>query len=381
MQLKSILLLTCLLFTGSVFAQHPVKNSHYGTRVTQVDTIVVRKGTVPAPTMAGAPAAADKKPAQKKTVPLANEKAYYGAQSDYVADFVRKYLQVHYRTLNYVQGKSDNSFSIIDNVLKQHDIPKELKYLAVIESALNHNAVSRAGAVGPWQLMSSTARLMGLTVSRKRDDRRDWYKSTNAAAKYLSILYENLNDWLLVVAAYNSGPAPVMRAINRTGSRNFWDIKQYLPKETQGHVLAFIATATIFENLSSFLGLSEAPDEIKSMDKSLPAGVAPVNAPATAPGIVADKKPAKTQFTEEELKNMAIVKLSEPMSMDLLVQELKVDKKLLTRWNPDYDMYEMGIYSYETYSFRLPKDKLDYFLEKKEFLQKRSRQVLSAQNM
>ncbi len=95
----------------------------------------------------------------------------------------------------------------------------------------------------------------------------------------------------------------------------------------------------------------------------------------------ADKKPAKTQFTEEELKNMAIVKLSEPMSMDLLVQELKVDKKLLTRWNPDYDMYEMGIYSYETYSFRLPKDKLDYFLEKKEFLQKRSRQVLSAQNM
>src|SRR5690606_26251905 len=115
----------------------------------------------------------------------------------------------------------------------------ELKYLAVIESALNNKAVSRVGAVGPWQFMAPTARMMGLNVSSKRDERTDWTKSTIAAAKYLSILYDQLNDWLLVVAAYNSGPAPVLRAINRTGSNSFWDIKPFLPRETQGHVLAF----------------------------------------------------------------------------------------------------------------------------------------------
>src|SRR5690606_10238465 len=108
--------------------------------------------------------------------------------------------------------------------------------------------------------MASTARLMGLTVNKKRDDRQDLYKSTHAAAKYLTYLYDQLNDWLLVVAAYNSGPAPVLRAIERTGSNNFWDIKKHLPRETQGHVLAFIATASIFENMNKFIGTKMPAD-------------------------------------------------------------------------------------------------------------------------
>lgn len=374
MQLKSILLsLSFFLLLVHANAQNRRGKGISETRVTQVDTIVIKKGTIPSPTLAGAPKHVADNPKVKKTVPLANEKAYYGAQSDYVADFVRKYLLVHGKTINAVQDKSDKSFSIIDNVLQKHDIPKELKYLAVIESALNHNAVSRAGAVGPWQLMSSTARLMGLTVSRKRDDRKDWYKSTNAAAKYLTLLYDNLNDWLLVVAAYNSGPAPVLRAINRTGSRNFWDIKQYLPKETQGHVLAFIATATIFENLSSFIGIKNIPDNM-----SMEQGTAPVIAANNTP---TGKPAVKSVYSDEELKNMAIIKLSEPFSLDLLVKELNVDKHQLIKWNPDYELYEMNAYSSETYSFRFPKDKLDQLLERKEFLIKRSRQVLSAQNM
>jgi membrane-bound lytic murein transglycosylase D len=258
----------------------------------------------------------------------------------------------------------------MDNVLAKHDIPKELKYLAVIESALNNNAVSRVGAVGPWQFMASTARMMGLKVSGKKDERRDFYKSTNAAAKYLAYLYDQLNDWLLVVAAYNSGPAPVHRAIARTGSNSFWDIKKHLPKETQGHVLAFIATATIFENMTKFIGSRDLPDDISFTKEEV---------------LAADKKAAvkkpKLTFSEDELKNMAIVRLSEPLSEELMVKELGLDKRTHDKWNPDYELYEMGTYATEFYSLRIPKDKLDSFIEKKETLTKRSRQIYSALNM
>lgn len=337
-----------------------------------VDTVIVRKGKTPSQLMASqampislkVPKPYVPKPKVYKPVPLADEKAYYGPMTEYVNEFVGKYMRAHNRTLSVVQTKSDTQFPLIDNVLQKHEIPKELKYLAVIESALNHNAVSRVGAVGPWQFMAPTARLMGLTVSRKRDERRDLYKSTNAAAKYLTNLYDDLNDWLLVIAAYNSGPTPVKRAIERTGSSNFWDIKQYLPKETQGHVLAFIATATIFEKLGNMLNTK--PDAVDNTAIA-------ANEPA---------KPAvKSKFTPEELSNMVIVKLTAPLSMDLLVHELKLDSKQMDKWNEDYELFEFNTYPSDTYNLRLPKDKLDKFLEMKELLYKRSKQVFSAQNM
>jgi Predicted soluble lytic transglycosylase fused to an ABC-type amino acid-binding protein len=341
-------------------------------RTIKTDTIVIPKSqrmdaAAVAAKTAAAKAALPQKP-QYKSVPLANEKAYYGGMHDYVMDFVKKYMSTHGRTLSIVQGRSGAPFSMIDNVLQQHDIPKELKYLAVIESALNNNAISKVGAVGPWQFMASTARLMGLTVNGRRDERKDLYKSTTAAAKYLAYLYSQLNDWLLVVAAYNSGPTPVVRAINRTGSNNFWDIKKHLPRETQGHVLAFIATATIFENMSKFIGAGPLPSDF-DITKN------PNEAKAAA------KKVAKSPFTPEELKNMAIIRLSEPLSMDLLCLELAMDKRQLEKWNPDYELFEMDVYSSEFYSFRIPKDKLDNFIEKKESLTKRSKQIFSQLNM
>jgi membrane-bound lytic murein transglycosylase D len=343
-------------------------------KVVKTDSIIVR---------AADPCFADKNtktaavlPNLKQKVPLAGEKAYYGTMNDYVTEFVRKYLQAHSRTLNSVQNKSTPHFSLMDNVLKQHDIPKELKYLAVIESALNNKAISRAGAVGPWQLMAPTARLMGLTVSKKRDDRKDWFKSTTAASKYLNILYSHLNDWLLVVAAYNSGPGPVMRAIDRTGSHNFWDIKQYLPKETQGHVLAFIATATIFENLTNFIGLGSMP-EGTPFDPKERAALAAKTEKETA----RKAKLTASPFSSEELKNMAIVRLNEPLSMDLVSQVLSVDKKLLDKWNPDYELYELKAYSSEEYKLRIPKDKLDNFVQKKDYMTKKSRQIFSNESM
>jgi len=303
----------------------------------------------------------------KKPVPLAGQKSYFGAMNEYVVDYTRNYMEKHDRTLSVVKERGKKNFSLIDNVLEKNNIPKQLKYLAVIESALNNKAISPVGAVGPWQFMASTARMMGLTVNKKRDDRKDLYKSTNAAAKYLSTLYDQLNDWLLVVAAYNSGPTPVLRAMEKTGSNNFWDIKKYLPRETQGHVLAFIATASIFENMSKFIGLGGIPEgaelgsDVVSSVKSI--------------------APAKPVFTDEELKNMAIVRINEPLSFDLLSQDLKIDINKLQKWNPDYDLFETDTYNSEYYSLRIPKDKLDNFIEHKEFLTKRSKQFYADLSM
>lgn len=318
-------------------------------------------------------------------VPLAGEKAYFGEQDEYVNDFVRKYMEVHNRTLSSVQSNSATPFSVMDGVLEQKKMPKELKYLAVIESALNHKAVSHAGAVGPWQMMETTARMMGLTVNRKNDERTDWNKSTAAATKYLDLLYSQLNDWLLVVAAYNSGPTPVLRAIEKTGSHDFWAIKEYLPRETQGHVLAFIATASIFENLSKFISLGSIPADFKfSKDKEeeaaikemIAATMASTTPPAGKPGVVAATAPAVVKkvvaFTDEELKNMNILSINQPVSFDVLAIELGIDKKLMTRWNPDYDQFVYHNTPGGTYKLRIPKDKTDMFLARKAYFYKKS---------
>lgn len=331
-------------------------------RVVKVDTIRAVSPSCSLPLAARMPVK-EEKPAMK-AVPLAGEKAYFGDMNDYVNQFVRKYLQAHNQTLNIVQDQRSSNFSVIDDILAKNHLPKELKYLAVIESALNHNAVSHAGAVGTWQLMQSTARLMGLTVNRKHDERRDWDKSTNAAAKYLNILYNQLNDWLLVIAAYNSGPTPVLRAIERTGSHNFWDIKKYLPRETQGHVLAFIATASIFENMSKFIGLGTIPLDFNFDAQGKGKGM-------SATGI------AKSNFTPEELKNMVIVKLSQPLSMELMAQELHVDQNLLNKWNSDYELFEYNTYPSDHYSLRIPKDKLESFLKKKSYMEQKSKEIFN----
>ena len=126
-------------------------------------------------------------------------------------------------------------------------MPKELKYLAVIESDLKSTALSPKGARGPWQFMPYTARGFGLVVNQNEDDRTDYFKSTNAAAKYLLSLYKDLKDWLLVIAAYNGGEGRVYSAIKKSGSHNFWKLQYYLPEESRNHVKKFIATHYIME--------------------------------------------------------------------------------------------------------------------------------------
>ena len=161
--------------------------------------------------------------------------------------FVSSYIRNNDDCLTRVKQRSEGPFTIIDSVLDHYGLPLQLKYLAVIESELKPTAVSRVGAKGPWQLMRSTAHVLGLKVNRRSDERTNYYKSTRAAAKYLRDLHREFGDWLLVLAAYNGGPRPVCRAIRKSHSRNFWTLQRYLPAESRRHVKKFIATAYYFE--------------------------------------------------------------------------------------------------------------------------------------
>ena len=303
----------------------------------------------------------------KAFVPLAGHKEYFGSMTGYVEKFVFSYYATRIKTFMAVKARSKARFHAMDLVLQKHGIPKELKYLCVIESALNNKALSCVGALGPWQFMEETGRLMGLTVTEKRDDRTDWARSTVAAAKYLNQLYGKFHDWLLVVAAYNSGPTPIERAIAKTGSKNFWDIRKYLPRETQGHVLAFIATASVFEKLNHVIG-----NQIPGGYTFLPA--------SAAVGEVEKKEPPKPQFTLEELQLMAIVRMKEPISLEYLGQELGIARQQLTDWNEDYDVFLYTAAPEDKYNLRIPKDKLEAFIQKKDLLTRTSREIF-AQNI
>lgn len=176
----------------------------------------------------------------------------------HAAVFMKKYLKVNADCLDAVREKSPAPFAIIDGVFTKYDLPVELKYLAVVESELNPKALSRVGAAGPWQLMPGTAKDLGLKVTRKNDERKNFKKSTQAAALYLRDLYRQYDDWLLVLAAYNCGPVPVNAAIRKSGSRNFWKLQYHLPAESRDHVKKFIATHYYFEGEGSMTTLTKS---------------------------------------------------------------------------------------------------------------------------
>lgn len=177
------------------------------------------------------------------------------------AKFVKEYLKKNNGDLQKIEDRSTPYFKIIDAAFTKQGLPVELKYLAIVESELNRNAVSKAGAVGPWQLMPVTARELGLKVSRKYDERKNYYKSSEAVARYLKYLYSVYGDWLLVIAAYNVGPGNIDKAIKKAGSRNFWRLQQYLPAETRGHVKRFIGIHYYFEDGGSVTTLTKAEKE------------------------------------------------------------------------------------------------------------------------
>lgn len=161
--------------------------------------------------------------------------------------FVKDYLRRNDESLSKIKDRSVKHFDMMDSVFTRYGLPVELKYLAVVESELKSTATSHVGAKGPWQFMPQTAKELGLKITRRYDERTNYLKSTRAAALYLRDLHAQFGDWLLVLAAYNGGPGPVLKAIKRSGSRNFWKLQNFLPAESRGHVKKFIATHYYFE--------------------------------------------------------------------------------------------------------------------------------------
>ena len=173
-----------------------------------------------------------------KRIPSIIEMPY----NEVVQKFIDRYSGRLRHSVSYMLGASNFYMPIFEEALETYGLPLELKYLPVIESALNPTAVSRVGAMGLWQFMLATGKRYGLEVNTLVDERRDPIKASYAAANYLSDLYKVFGDWNLVIAAYNCGPDQINKAIHRSkGSKDYWQIYPYLPKETRGYVPAFIA--------------------------------------------------------------------------------------------------------------------------------------------
>ncbi len=170
----------------------------------------------------------------EKTVPL--------NYNEFVQQYIDTYVQ-RKEQIGKMLGLSEYYFPIFEKALKEAGLPDEIKFITVIESSLNPHAVSRSGAVGPWQFMYATAKGYGLVMDSYVDERKDPVKASYAAAHYFLDAYKRIGDWLLTIAAFNCGTGAVTRAIERSGGvADFWKVRAFLPKETQNYVPAFIAT-------------------------------------------------------------------------------------------------------------------------------------------
>jgi membrane-bound lytic murein transglycosylase D len=268
--------------------------------------------------------------------------------------FVQDYIDRNGKELQNMKDWGRPYFNLIDNVLAKYGLPTELKYLAVIESQLKPNSVSWAGAVGPWQLMPATARLLGLKVSRKYDERRNYYKSTQAAAKYLRDLYNELGDWLLVIAAYNGGTAHVYNAMRKSGSSDFWNLQYYLPAESRNHVKKFIGTHYIFEGQGGITTLTkdEATEQLSGSSM-----------------YVFNRK-----LTKDELKEAKTASISGKYFSTIIAKYILMDMEEFNRYNPDFDKVMAS--ANNTYDLQLPGDKMDLFAANKYQILNESVQLL-----
>jgi membrane-bound lytic murein transglycosylase D len=161
---------------------------------------------------------------------------YNGYVQAYIDNYMRRRDE-----MGRMLGLAKYYFPIYEKAFHDAGIPDEIKYLSIVESALNPNAISRVGAAGPWQFMSETAKIYGLAMTDYVDDRRDPVQASNAAAAYLKDAYLQFGDWLLAIASYNCGKSNVLHALEQTGTHDFWSIRELLPAETRGYVPAFIA--------------------------------------------------------------------------------------------------------------------------------------------
>ncbi|MFZ9386282.1 MAG: lytic transglycosylase domain-containing protein [Chitinophagaceae bacterium] len=251
--------------------------------------------------------------------------------------FVENYIARNRKGYESMKVWGEPYLNLMDQVLQEHGIPKELKYLAVIESGLKANALSPAGALGPWNFMPATARNYGLVVGRSRDERMDYFKSTHAAARMLTDLYSRFNDWLLVIAAYNGGPGNVEKAIRKSGgSRDFWTLQYYLPGESMNHVKKFIATHYIFEGEGGITTITR--DETRDL----------LNRAA--------------RLSEDEMNRSAVYLITGRFNAGVIMKHVEMEKEDFERYNPNFsnEIADAG-----KYNLRLPVQKMNIFISKR----------------
>ncbi|TKC04159.1 lytic transglycosylase domain-containing protein [Pedobacter frigoris] len=184
-------------------------------------------------------------------------------------EYVQKYIDIYSGRkdmMGRMLGLSDYYFPIFEKALKSLNIPEEIKYLPIIESSMNPHAVSRVGATGLWQFMFGTAKGYGLNMDNFVDERKDPIQASYAAAAYFRDAYEELGDWLLAIAAYNCGMGNVRRAVEKADSRDFWEIRKYLPQETRNYVPAFIAAVYVMKCSEKHQIRYQRPSYIKITD-------------------------------------------------------------------------------------------------------------------
>jgi membrane-bound lytic murein transglycosylase D len=261
-----------------------------------------------------------------------NEKTPFNlAYNPALEKVINSYLLYRKKYYPALMAKAKYYFPMFEQYLDQYDIPLEMKYLSIVESALKPRARSGVGASGLWQFMYGTGKQFDLKVSSYVDERYDPVKATIAACKYLSQLYTVFGDWDLALAAYNSGPGNVRKAIKRSGGyRNYWNIRPYLPRETAGYVPAFYATMYVFEYAEEHEIYSELP-----------------------------------KFFDFQTDT---IQVKRTISFDQISEIIDVDEEVLSHLNPSYKLDIIPFLKDRNYAVRLPSSSIVEFLDKEQEL-------------
>ena len=240
-------------------------------------------------------------------------------------NIIKSFLKNRKKSFSRLMSLSEYYFPIFEDAFAKQNVPLEIKYLAVVESALNPKAVSKMGATGLWQFMYGTGKQYALKIDSYIDERSDPLRATAAASEYMTKMFSIFGDWELVLASYNSGPGNVTKAIRRSGGKTkYWDIRSHLPKETQGYVPAFLATMYLFEYHKEH-GINPQRAVVKNFET--------------------DTVQIKSQMSFKQIADL----LDMPQSQIQLL-------------NPSYKLNVVPFYQGEEHYLRLPKDKIATFV-------------------
>ncbi|MDR7369847.1 LysM peptidoglycan-binding domain-containing protein [Flavobacterium aquidurense] len=262
----------------------------------------------------------------KQRLQAMNEKSPFDIEYNQgLENIIKSFLKNRKKSFSRLMALSEYYFPIFEEAFARQNIPLEIKYLAIVESALNPKAVSRMGATGLWQFMYGTGKQYSLKIDSYIDERSDPLKATAAASDYFSKMFTIFGDWELVLASYNSGPGNVTKAIRRSGGKTkYWDIREHLPKETQGYVPAFLATMYLFEYHKEH-GINPERALVKNFET--------------------DTVNIKKEMTFKQIADL----LDMPQSQIQLL-------------NPSYKLNVVPFYQGEAHCLRLPKDKIATFV-------------------